>query len=51
MNTIQLNDPFSGEWTSFLETNETYNGSNITDAMCDDIMFKKLAPNTLEGSY
>lgn len=42
MTTIELNDPFTGEWTSFLETDFTYNGSTITDALCDDIIYKKV---------
>lgn len=42
MTTIELNDPFTGEWTSFLETTETYNGNTITDAMCDRIIYKKI---------
>jgi hypothetical protein len=42
MNTIEINDPYIGEWTTFIESNKTYNGSNITDADCDDILFKKV---------
>ncbi|MFP3598693.1 glycosyl hydrolase family 28-related protein [Chryseobacterium sp. SIMBA_029] len=42
MTTIELNDPFTGEWTSFLETDFTYEGSAITDALCDDIIYKKV---------
>lgn len=44
MNCIELNDPFTGEWTSFLETTETYNGNPITDIMCEKNgeMYKKI---------
>lgn len=42
MSTIELNDPFTGEWTVFLETNETYNGKIIADAICDGIIYKKI---------
>ncbi|MEJ5106645.1 glycosyl hydrolase family 28-related protein [Chryseobacterium sp. MYb328] len=42
MNTIELNDVFTGEWTVFLETNENYIGNPITDAMCDEIIYKKI---------
>src|SRR5688500_12633250 len=46
MITIELNDPFTGEWTCFLETAETYNGNPITDIMCDGIIYKKI-----DGKY
>lgn len=42
MNTIELSDPYIGEWTTFLEASKTYNGEIITDADCDDILFKKV---------
>lgn len=42
MNTIQQNDPFTGEWTVFLESLVTYNGVPITPAMCDDIIYKSI---------
>lgn len=42
MNTIELSDPYIGEWTTFLEASKTYNGEIITDTDCDDILFKKI---------
>ncbi|WP_353146025.1 glycosyl hydrolase family 28-related protein [Chryseobacterium sp.] len=42
MATIELNDPYTGEWTVFLETTKTYHGADITDSMCDDIIYKKI---------
>lgn len=42
MNTIQQNDPFTGDWTVFLESLVTYNGVPITLAMCDDIIYKSI---------
>ncbi|MCQ9641271.1 glycoside hydrolase family 55 protein [Chryseobacterium sp. WG14] len=44
MNCIELNDPLTGEWTVFLETTETYNGSPITDILCSGFseMYKKI---------
>ncbi|MDQ0065685.1 glycosyl hydrolase family 28-related protein [Chryseobacterium lathyri] len=42
MNTIEINDPYIGEWTTFIETDRTYNGDAITDAYCDDILYKKV---------
>lgn len=42
MTTIELNDPFTGEWTSFIKTKKTYNGVDIDDNMCDNIIYKKI---------
>ncbi|GEN70364.1 glycosyl hydrolase family 28-related protein [Chryseobacterium lathyri] len=42
MNTIEINDPYIGEWTTFIETDKTYNGDIIIDAYCDDILYKKV---------
>lgn len=42
MNTIEINDPYIGEWTTFIETDKTYNGAVIIDAYCDDILYKKV---------
>jgi len=42
MNTIELNDPYMGEWITFIETDKTYNNTNITDADCDNILYKKV---------
>lgn len=42
MNTIELNDPYVGEWITFIETDKTYNNTNITDADCDNILYKKV---------
>lgn len=42
MNTIEQNDPFTGEWSVFLESSVTYNGVPITLAMCDDIIYKSI---------
>ncbi|WP_343607667.1 hypothetical protein [Chryseobacterium oranimense] len=42
MNTIELNDPYIGEWITFIETDKTYNNISITDADCDDILYKKI---------
>ncbi|MGE8556261.1 MAG: glycosyl hydrolase family 28-related protein [Chryseobacterium jejuense] len=43
MNTIEQNDPFTGEWTVFLESLVTYNGVPITLAMCDNIIYKSIS--------
>lgn len=43
MATIELNDPFTGEWTCFLETAHAYDETtDIDDNMCDDIIYKKI---------
>lgn len=42
MITIELNDPLTGEWTTFLETTTTYNGDPLTDSICDGIIYKKI---------
>lgn len=43
MSTVELNDPFTGEWTCFLETNYIYDGRTlIDDSMCDEIMCMKV---------
>lgn len=46
MKTIELNDPFTGEWIVFEETNNTYNGNSIIDSICDGIIYKKV-----DGKY
>lgn len=42
MNTIEINDPYIGEWVTFIETDKTYDNSPIIDSYCDDILFKKV---------
>lgn len=44
MSYLEFNDPFTGEWTSFMEAVETYNGSPITDMLCQEMdeIYKKV---------
>lgn len=42
MNTIEINDPYIGEWVTFIETNKTYDNTDIIDSYCDDILYKKV---------
>jgi hypothetical protein len=46
MATIELNDPYTGEWTVFIETQTAYNGDNINTVTFDDIIYK-----TVNGKY
>lgn len=42
MATIELNDPFTGEWTVFTEATHKYDGTLITTGNTDDIIYKNV---------